>query len=404
MQHRNKNMKLSLRNFLRYRKDEMSGKEKNLFERELQKDPFAEEAIDGLSSMSAEDVSADLRKLQGVIEGRTKRSRRFTIYRIAASVAVLMIISSVFIIINRENAGTRLSETAGMREVAEIRRNEPIMQPEDEIKQGKSAEAKVRKQPQAKKEYEVNEESKKTEVQEYADLAKEEQQPVAAEKAVNPDVNLVRDYSARSLSIAAAPGTRSSGKVEGTIYSAEDNMPVAGASVVVKGSSLGVITDTNGKFSLEVPDTKATLVASYIGMLPQEFNVSKDTSADVKLQPSTESLSEVVVVGYGTQKKADEAAGEYIPPRPVNGQAKFNRYIEENIRRPDSSSGQRVVVVVSFKVLANGTIDSVKIVRSPDKAFSDEAIRLIESGPRWQPAKKDGAIIDDDVRVRIVFH
>jgi outer membrane biosynthesis protein TonB len=394
-------MKLSFWNFLRYRKDELSGKGKNLIERELQKDPFAEEAMDGLSSVSAEDASRDLKKLQGILESRTKRSRRFIIYRIAASVAVLMIISSVFIILNRENSGTRISETAGMPKVAEIRRNEPIMQPEEELKEEKSTEDNVGKQPRVRKDFQLREESKKTEVQEPAEMVLEEQQP--AEKAVNPDVNLVRDYSARSLSIAAAPGKRSPGKVEGTIYSAEDNMPVAGASVVVKGSSLGVITDTNGKFSLNVPDTKATLVASYIGMLPQEFSASKDTSADIKLQPSTESLSEVVVVGYGTQKKSDEAAAEYTPPRPVNGQAKFNRYIEENIRRPDSTSGQRVVVVAGFRVLADGSIDSIKIIRSPAKAFSDEAIRLIESGPGWQPAMRDGVKVDDDVRIRIVF-
>jgi TonB family protein len=378
----------------------MSAKEKNLFERELQKDPFAEEAADGLSSISPVDASADMSKLYRTLESRVKRSRRFIIYRIAASIAVLMIISSVFIVLNRNNAGTRLSETTGMPIAAEIQRNEPIVQHDEGSQQDKKAADAVKnitpEQP-ANAKAEENDDV----VTESADVAKEEAHP-AAGKIAEPDI--VREYSARSMKIAAEPKTKIIGRVEGTVYSAEDDTPVPGASIVIKGKTTGAVTDSNGRFSLEVPDTKATLVASYIGMLPQEVSVSKDTFADIRLQPSTESLSEVVVVGYGVQKKSDEAIEEYVPPRPVTGQAAFNRYIEDNMVRPDSSSsGQRAVVVVGFHVLANGAIDSLKIIRSPGKAFSDEAIRLVKSGPRWQPAIRDGVRVEDDVRIRIVF-
>jgi TonB family protein len=60
-------------------------------------------------------------------------------------------------------------------------------------------------------------------------------------------------------------------------------------------------------------------------------------------------------------------------------------------------------VVLSFTVTLNGNLANIKVVRSPGKSFSDEAIRLLQSGPGWKPASENGAIIEDEVRVRIVF-
>lgn len=79
---------------------------------------------------------------------------------------------------------------------------------------------------------------------------------------------------------------------------------VIGANVIVKGSTTGVITDIDGNFTLEVPDN-ATLQVSYIGYLPQEIKVSNQTSFDITLVEDSKTLDEVIVVGYGTQKKAN---------------------------------------------------------------------------------------------------
>jgi TonB family protein len=114
-----------------------------------------------------------------------------------------------------------------------------------------------------------------------------------------------------------------------------------------------------------------------------------------------------VVVGYGARgagREDEEAANEYNPPHPANGKADFDRYIRDNIRRPDTTTaGQRVVVVLNFRVDTEGKIDSIRIIRSPGKSFSDEAIRLIREGPEWKPAEENGKAINDEVRIRIVF-
>jgi TonB-linked SusC/RagA family outer membrane protein len=90
--------------------------------------------------------------------------------------------------------------------------------------------------------------------------------------------------------------------VKGTVYEAEDE-PAIGASIVEKGKNLGVTTDIDGNFQIKVSSPNATLVVSYVGMETQEVALNGRTSVNVTLKTNTTALSEVVIVGYGTQKK-----------------------------------------------------------------------------------------------------
>ncbi len=83
----------------------------------------------------------------------------------------------------------------------------------------------------------------------------------------------------------------------------ESGEPVIGASIQVKGTSLGTVTGIDGTFSLNVPTSSKTLIVSYVGMITQEVAVRP--SLNIVLQTDTEQLDELVVVGYGTQKKAN---------------------------------------------------------------------------------------------------
>lgn len=78
-----------------------------------------------------------------------------------------------------------------------------------------------------------------------------------------------------------------------------------GVSILVKGSSRGTTTDLEGGFVLSIPDNGATLVLSFVGYLPQEVEVGNRDFVDVSLQPDNKTLDELVVVGYGTQKKVN---------------------------------------------------------------------------------------------------
>lgn len=91
--------------------------------------------------------------------------------------------------------------------------------------------------------------------------------------------------------------------VKGTVIDGNSE-PLIGASVVVKGNaSLGTVTDFDGNFTLKVPSEASTLVVSYVGMTSREVRVGKQRSFNIMLNEDTQ-LEEVVVVGYGQQKKA----------------------------------------------------------------------------------------------------
>jgi hypothetical protein len=96
----------------------------------------------------------------------------------------------------------------------------------------------------------------------------------------------------------------SSDKVSGRIIGADDKLAVVGASVRVKGSSIGTVSDVNGYFSLQVPPNAQNLVFSYIGYETLERPLSF-TAMMVELKPSSSALNEVVVVGYSTTNSND---------------------------------------------------------------------------------------------------
>jgi TonB-linked SusC/RagA family outer membrane protein len=93
--------------------------------------------------------------------------------------------------------------------------------------------------------------------------------------------------------------------VSGTITDSKTAEPLAGVSVQVKGTSIGATSDAEGHFKIEVPDSKSVLVLSFTGYTPQEFPVGDQTTFSISLQSLASNLNEVVVVGYGKQKKGD---------------------------------------------------------------------------------------------------
>src|SRR5690606_4848806 len=105
-------------------------------------------------------------------------------------------------------------------------------------------------------------------------------------------------YSAASL------GQNASLEIRGTVNSAVDGETLPGAIILLNGSTSGAVTGMDGSFSLVVPSQDAILVISSIGYVSQELTVGNRTNIDVTLEPDITSLSEVVVVGYGTQERA----------------------------------------------------------------------------------------------------
>ena len=112
--------------------------------------------------------------------------------------------------------------------------------------------------------------------------------------------------------------------IKGTIVD-DQGVPLVGATVLIKGTSRGVTTDFDGNFEISVPDGSTTLVVSYLGFITQEVDVSGKTSINLTMQADNLALSEIVVIGYGTERKSlltgSVAAinSEQIDDLPVSG-------------------------------------------------------------------------------------
>ena len=98
-------------------------------------------------------------------------------------------------------------------------------------------------------------------------------------------------------------GTFQQNTVKGTVKDATTGEALIGVSVVVKGTTTGQLTDINGKFSIPVTDKQVTLLFSFIGYTTQEVIAAPGTDLNIAMATELTQISEVVVVGYGVQKK-----------------------------------------------------------------------------------------------------
>lgn len=346
MLEKNKNKNDQFSDFLRYKGNKMTERERNAFERNLQKDAFAEEASEGLEGIDLLVARKDIKDFRKQLKKRIMRKQRILWYRIAASVAALMIISSIFLIIDKKKPSEHLSYTPVTQQSKDLQaikdkpktENEALPVVPVEKKQPDTAGPERKKESSLNTRETENKSGKKLEIKEEK-ISSESHKLLKGEKAAEPN----------------------------QVFAAEKDMPPKMA----------------------------------------QARKTSETGLEVKPDSSADTLSEILFVGYGARSAryvAEKAGNEYFPPHPVNGIDHFIKYIRDNIRRPDTTSdGQRVAVVLNFKVNAEGKIDSISIIRSPGKNFSDEAIRLIREGPEWKPAEENGKTVGDEVRIRIVF-
>lgn len=123
---------------------------------------------------------------------------------------------------------------------------------------------------------------------------------------------------AKSVKIANAER-----QIKGKVTDGDTPEGIPGVNVVIKGSQTGTVTDASGNYTLEIPEGGAILVFSYVGYLSQEIATGTRGTIDVPLKADSKSLNEVVVVGYGTQKKVnltgavDQVGQEVLQNRPI---------------------------------------------------------------------------------------
>ena len=199
----------------------------------------------------------------------------------------------------------------------------------------------------------------------------------------------VSDKKMRMAKVVTPPN---SNIIQGKVTD-EKGEPIIGASVAYKGTNIGTITNMNGEFSLVKKEGKKQLTAQFIGYDPVEIPVDTSQTMLIAMNENKQTLNEVVVVGYGTNKNkksttvvtAKEQADKDITPQPVIGKRKYQKYLKENLVRPTDEKCAQVKgkVVLTFLVNKEGRPFYIKVKESLCESSDKEAIRLIQEGPDW---------------------
>ena len=116
----------------------------------------------------------------------------------------------------------------------------------------------------------------------------------------NKYILLLKKNGTDKPSLISQQGTK---KITGVVTDVNGE-PIIGANVSIKGATTGTITDMDGKFSLDILGN-STLLISYIGYIPQEIRIGNQSMVKISLKEDTQALDEVIVVGFGTQKKVN---------------------------------------------------------------------------------------------------
>lgn len=142
--------------------------------------------------------------------------------------------------------------------------------------------------------------------------------------------------------------------VTGTITDATTNELLIGVNISIEGTNKGVISDINGKYAIEVQEDNATLIFSYIGYATQKISVAGQSTIHVSLVPDITNLEEVVVVGYGTQRKSDITGSV--------SSVKGNDLVQlPSIRSDEALQGRAAGVVVTNNDGAPGGMATIRI-------------------------------------------
>lgn len=174
-------------------------------------------------------------------------------------------------------------------------------------------------------------------------------------------------------------------KISGTVTDSDSGESLSGISVIIKGSSSGTVTDINGFYELDVPDSKTTLVFSYIGYITQEISVGNRVTIDVKMSPDIQTLSEVVVSGYKSveRKSISHAA-------PMDASQEIHLYDSEAYYPPHNTEEYDAIEENIFREVKANPLSTFSI--DVDNASYSNMRRFINNG---QLPPKDAVRIEE---------
>ena len=385
---------------LDYIRGARKGKEAHRLEKEAMRDPFLADALEGYSRVG-NGADEQIEELRRRIRARAVRKRNHAVvWSIAASLLIGVCIGSYFLFQEKplsEEARMAMEQAVHPKPLSVYEEEKKDELAEAVIKDSAGPSKKLISESKKKKMLAPSSEVPQIMTQELMEEALEatiDDEPSAMDKKMVMRASVAND-SSFNAKVAVV------GKVRGKVTDPSGE-PLVGATVRVKGTNQGTISDENGDFTLKT-DGNRELSVDYIGY--ESVVLPVDTTKDLLIAMNVDdaTLDEVVVVGYGSQPKSS-VTGAIMSlkmsgtPQPSIGRKAFRRYLKENLVHPSDKECARAKgkVILTFRVDKDGRPESISVKKGLCASADKEAIRLIEEGPDW-------TIGDEPVEVSIRF-
>lgn len=361
------------------------GKEAHRLEKESMKDPFLADAIDGYNQVEGNhEQRIEQLRIQISARSTKKRNTYAIIWSVAACLVIGFGISSYFlflketpepvipIIPQKEIALAPIKTKTDSTPISPVSTKQADKK--DIIAKSRSSISKLPSAPITTMPME-EETSDQT-------VAATDEEVIMTTGASDPE-------SAKKMRIAKMAVIPTNDIIKGKVTD-QKGEPLIGASVMYKGTNIGTVTDVNGEFSLLKKAENKQLTAQYIGYDPVEVPVDTSRTMLIAMNEDQKGLSEVVVMGYGVNKKANKDN----TPQPVDGKRKYQKYLKENLVRPTDETCAQVKgkVVLTFLVNRDGRPFHIKVKKSLCESSDKEAIRLVQEGPDWTYGNKQAEV------------
>lgn len=385
---------------LDYIRGARKGKEAHRLEKEAMRDPFLADALEGYSRVG-NGADEQIEELRRRIRARAVRKRNHAVvWSIAASLLIGVCIGSYFLFQEKplsDEARMAMEQAVHPKPLSVYEEEKKDELAEAVIKDSAGPSKKLISESKKKKMLAPSSEVPQVMTQELMEEALEatiDDEPSAMDKKMVMRASVAND-SSFNAKVAVV------GKVRGKVTDPSGE-PLVGATVRVKGTNQGTISDENGDFTLKT-DGNRELSVDYIGY--ESVVLPADTTKNLLIAMNVDdaTLDEVVVVGYGSQPKSS-VTGAIMSlkmsgtPQPSIGRKAFRRYLKENLVHPSDKECARAKgkVILTFRVDKDGRPESISVKKGLCASADKEAIRLIEEGPDW-------TIGDEPVEVSIRF-
>ena len=208
--------------------------------------------------------------------------------------------------------------------------------------------------------------------------------------------------------------------LSGIVMEYPSHKVVAGASVIVRGTNNGTLTNEKGEFEIQVKKGDV-LVVSFVGLQTQYLTVQSEvTKLGIHMKADVQNLEEMVVTAYAPEEEKKQPVAkeevkqteeevifqvvEQMPEFP-GGMSEAMKFLAKNIKYPVAAQQAKIEgrVIVQFVVGKDGSISDVHTVRSVSPELDAEAIRVVSMMPKWNPGKQRGKAVPVSYTMPIMF-